>query len=1572
MRKRSMHKLLALLLVWFLLANTLPAALQAAPLSTAPHATTATTIEIPASEDAGVVESIPTFNGGGVPYFVLNSRPGGDFDYNFIKFDLSVIPADATVSTAQLKLNVNAVANANDIEIGRVNGDWQENTITWNSKPGVTWSGVVRNAAAVGDVTWPLKPLLVAWLNGTQPNHGVALVGKTPNTGGVRADSRDGLVPPRLVVTYSVPVDGNPRPDLGDAPDSSNHHGINNTAYAAGGGVPGRFPTVWETPAGQPAGPRHANQTMEGWLGDVLSREAEADLGPDQDGPNNILRNAAGVVGDVADKDRGDDGWRNRTIRFFDCQRTTLDVRVSKAASATRAVMYLNVWFDGNRDGDWQDRGLCQRTENEPAQASNEWIVQNHVVDMASIAAGGARTFSVNTEKVLNGDVNKPHWIRFTLSEVPAVQPASGDFPDGRGPHPTSSLGHFKFGETEDVLQKPTPAGEDGVLELEKSVLVAGELVDWLDTVTYEIRLRHNGGSQPIQAQIRDVLPYPLALYPTIDASGVHFVIVDSPTGGATPLLAQLDTIPPTAATPPQQVVSWQGSLAPNAEVRLRFLVRVLTLCAADQQTQTIRNVAQARRLGGPVISDEVSFIAKCLGYSEENLDFETVPMSDVTSLDDLAHLPLQVSISNHHPFTVSLGIFQLPAAGAVVASELDAENAAKPRFLDRVTLAGNQDKLVDLELRLRNEFSGELSLPDDYSPTVNLGYCLLPGEQIICPNAQLFPHLNGALPPIAINVRPNDLGDAPDSSNHPNQPMLAYPGVQAAFPTVFDPATGMPQGPRHSYPRPFHLGQRVSLEAEADMGPDQDPLNNIEPVANDPDNDRRDDGTNFALWNLANCQTTNLPVQVAISPQAVAHFQQLGTPAYLNIWLDSNRNGQWAEAAQCGQQPAPEHIVIDRPVNVVALGAGLHVINAATGLVPWSAANQPAWVRITLSERPSNKTLMAGGVNYGDGRGHAQPFKTGETEDSLYYPAGADGGPDLAVQLAARSRKATGQEPGLQAAAVENLGNFEIQMFKIDYENRGSQSARGALLEFQIPERLRGVEPILLRAPGVTSESISFNFDRLGFALPDLTPGDGGSIILGWYGCITCTVAAANAELDYNGKVIATLPGDSNMSNNESSATARSALSPITIGAFMDYTDDACMDHVVSGLAATNRTNIALRGKAAPNQIIAILIGLLRAGTVTSDANGNFSYLATLKPGDHTISARYAGQLQSAATAIFSPRDPQSGLPTGQIRLHIDPSLPFDPMSVCFTDRRGQSFFVPTLGYSFGATQTGSWLRSGGTYSMTVNATAEAYQYFKVTFEDVLVSSLTDPDNNGTFQGEVTFPNGVQAADLTATGKLGLLVGRGSTESSYSTQLTSAVDGVISDITNGQPLANSTVAALVGQTASDESAVYSLWSSSESGQVNPQVTDATGTYGYSAVGGVYRLDIARSGYQPYRTADIEVNNGVLARNIALTPQIDEAATQTIYIDEEGFTPAAVRVQPGAVIEFVNIGLGETGVLGAPWRSGVLAPGASYKVKLTTTGDYYFQGGDGLAGAMQISVDATVNTIQVYLPLINR
>ena len=234
-----------------------------------------------------------------------------------------------------------------------------------------------------------------------------------------------------------------PSADLGDAPDSTNHHSMNNTAYA---GVPGRFPTVFTgTPAGEGIGPIHHNPRVV-WLGDKVSLENEADTGPDQemDAGGNPINNILAKGANNADNDRADDGWLNRDVPLPNCQEATLKVRVRRApAGAETGNLFLNVWFDGNRDGDWADQGVCQ-SENLPNGHSNEWIVNNFPVD-ASKFVSGVQDIEVKTILIYNEKPDAPAWMRFTLSEqqavpVPVDKPTAAQEPpvqglaDGRGP----------------------------------------------------------------------------------------------------------------------------------------------------------------------------------------------------------------------------------------------------------------------------------------------------------------------------------------------------------------------------------------------------------------------------------------------------------------------------------------------------------------------------------------------------------------------------------------------------------------------------------------------------------------------------------------------------------------------------------------------------------------------------------------------------------------------------------------------------------------------------------------------------------------------------------------------------------------------------------------------------------------------------------------------------------------------------------------------------------------------------------------------------------------------------------
>jgi plastocyanin len=1524
---------LALTVLWLLALLLPPAALQSGIARAAPAPVT---LELIAIDDARIQAGSPdvSFPGGFLYFITLNGH------LVFTKFDLSALPANATVDSAELRLDfTGALTGPNDIEVGRAGAPpWDESTLTWNNQPAITWGGPVRTVSANGVVAWDVTPLAQGWQSGAVPNNGFALRG---NGGGeVVAHSKETCppasaecAPPTLAITYHAPPPEGARPDLGDAPDSTNHVGIPNTAYPA---VNGTFPTVWAgTPANAAAGPRHANQSGEGILGVNLSRENEADGGPDEDGVNNILNGGL----DNADNERGDDGWRNRGASFDHCARTTLDIRVSRAPAATLEKMYLNVWFDGVHDGDWDDAQRCETDGGLLDIPAYEWIVQDYVVNMAAIPAGGFADLAVTTEVVLNLSPEKAHWMRFMLSEERAALPPSGPA-DGRGPNPNGALGSYRFGETEDVLQRPQPPGEPGTLELSKRVVTSSDPVAWGDMVTYEIRLRHSGGTQPLQAQLRDELPYPLHIHPIIVGGQPVWAQVASATGGAAPLQADVDFRPPQGGGPAQQIVTWQGALAPNAEISLRFNVHVLPLCAPGQQTETIRNLAQARARNGATISAEASFSAACPGYSASGIEIGGVVFDqiDPSTLDSVL---MRGTITNKHSRRVSLGLTPLRDGEPVVAA---------PAFQQQIALEPGESKPWEFVLSPGGAAADDLAA-GDAPDSGGLAFCILPGEaDAQCPDAQVFPFLHGGNGPLEIPKRPRDLGDAPDSTNHANAPMRAYPGVQAGYPTVFDPATGLPEGPMHARPRPLHLGQQVSREAEADVGPDQDPLNNIVPPNDDPNNDRFDDGANPNLWNLGQCQTAILPVRVFISPQAAAWFAQQNKPAFLNIWLDANRDGDWADGVQCGANDAVEHIVIDAPVSVAALGAGLHTVNVPTGLVPWPApqAQRPSWVRVTLSERESNKTLQLGAVKYGDGRGYPQPFQTGETEDYLMHPQGApEGGPDLDVQLRG-AVTARLRQPALAAA-----GAPEQSIFTISYANLGSRAAAGAVMTLTKPEGLRGAERTLLEAPGIPSGDIVDDGAEMRFKLPAMEPGQGSTITVGWATFPSGRASGLVATDTYSASVAVALAGDTDARNNAAAAAALGEPQSPVVAAIVG-------DGEAWGQAETTcRASVDIAGVGAPGGSVDLLIDGKPAGSALIDDEGIFyAQLPNLSDGRHEVRAAPSS---AAVTSIKSPRDAASGQATG-LRLDVDRGLPIDPRSLTFTDSQGRSFHPATLGWSLGASNPGAFLRAGETYQASVDScVGDPNMRVSLSIIGVLIGLLLDHDGDGRYEGSFTYN---PPAQLAASGddELRLGVTTGGATLSYASLIAQAPAGSVRDALTGQPLADASVAALAPNGAT--------WSAGALGQPNPQRTAADGTYRIGVPGDAGVLAVMRDGYQAYRSWEIAATSGALAQEIALMPTLAGAVAHTVYVSEQGFAPAALAAAPGDVVEVVNVGLGEHTATGQDADSGALAPGQRFRLRVGAAGSQRFA--DAASPGDTLTLVAEGGGRRIFLPLVAR
>ena len=146
-------------------------------------------------------------------------------------------------------------------------------------------------------------------------------------------------------------------------------------------------------------------------------------------------------------------------------------------------------------------------------------------------------------------------------------------------------------------------------------------------------------------------------------------------------------------------------------------------------------------------------------------------------------------------------------------------------------------------------------------------------------------------------------------------------------------------------------------------------------------------------------------------------------------------------------------------------------------------------------------------------------------------------------------------------------------------------------------------------------------------------------------------------------------------------------------------------------------------------------------------------------------------------------------------------------------------------------------------------------------------------------------------------------------------------------------------------------------WDASLVEQANPQQTGADG--------GRFLLDVSRSGYQANRTGEIDAVSEPSAHSIAVSPTIPDAATQTIAITEQGFVPLTVAVGPGNVVAFINVDLAEHAVNGSGWDSGLVAPGATHKVRATTETFAFADASDSLNKGMETGCEETLTAIPV-------
>jgi hypothetical protein len=268
--------------------------------------------------------------------------------------------------------------------------------------------------------------------------------------------------------------------DLGDAPDSTNNFGRSMTAYPKGAftGPRAYYPTVYnDGRTTGPFGPIHLNADAVAHLGKKITHEIEADTGPDEDGVNNIRYQAT-----LPDNDEGDDGIIF-PVNMPKCRWTTLDYIVNVNNPGTN--LYVNVWCDWNRDGDWDDEIATDDITimiypPPPKKSIPEWAVQNQYLINLPVGLNQLTSRAFLSWHPDNG--RKEIWMRITLSDKPWT---GGSAPGVRGNGGSGPRDGHEFGETEDYYFIPDTSfsicedyNGDGIINLQD---LAAFTTDWLE-----------------------------------------------------------------------------------------------------------------------------------------------------------------------------------------------------------------------------------------------------------------------------------------------------------------------------------------------------------------------------------------------------------------------------------------------------------------------------------------------------------------------------------------------------------------------------------------------------------------------------------------------------------------------------------------------------------------------------------------------------------------------------------------------------------------------------------------------------------------------------------------------------------------------------------------------------------------------------------------------------------------------------------------------------------------------------------------------------------------------------------
>jgi hypothetical protein len=145
------------------------------------------------SDDAYTDPLARNTNFGRVLSLKINTR-GSKATRAFLRFDLSVLPPSAAISRATLRLWAASVRDGGPLDLRLVLAPWVETTIKDVNAPSVGASiGGVTLTVGGRWVTADITSTVKAWVDGSTPNNGLAIVGATADAISATIGAKEGV-----------------------------------------------------------------------------------------------------------------------------------------------------------------------------------------------------------------------------------------------------------------------------------------------------------------------------------------------------------------------------------------------------------------------------------------------------------------------------------------------------------------------------------------------------------------------------------------------------------------------------------------------------------------------------------------------------------------------------------------------------------------------------------------------------------------------------------------------------------------------------------------------------------------------------------------------------------------------------------------------------------------------------------------------------------------------------------------------------------------------------------------------------------------------------------------------------------------------------------------------------------------------------------------------------------------------------------------------------------------------------------------------------------------------------------